>query len=189
MAAQAHDRPAIDTVLHFWFARATAEKWFRTEDQAAFDAQCRDHVGALMDQARAGDLEDWQETPKGCLALTILLDQIPRNLERGTTGAFVSDAQARAVARRAIDAGFDMDMMLTGRLFLYMPFEHSEILSDQERSLALFQGLGCPFYLTFAVQHHVIIERFGRFPHRNTILERTSTAEELEFLKGPNSSF
>ncbi len=179
----------MDDLLGFWFAEATAAKWFRPEDQAAFDAELGQRFGHLIEDAEAGRLETWRQTPRGALALTIVCDQLPRNLRRGTPGAFALDARARAAAAGAIDAGFDRDMMITARLFFYLPFQHGETLDDQERSMALHETLGCPFYLTFARQHHVIIERFGRFPHRNAILGRVSTAAELAFLQEPNSSF
>ncbi|MEO1016186.1 MAG: DUF924 family protein [Pseudomonadota bacterium] len=188
--ASANDAASpIDAVIKFWFGLETIPRWFRNDDQAAFDAECDQQAGDLMVAAMAGELDHWQRTPRGALALTILLDQLPRNLHRGTPEAFAADPKARAVATQAIEVGFDRDMMITARLFLYLPFEHSESLGDQERSVALHEQLGCPFYMIFAKKHHVIIERFGRFPHRNTILGRESTPEELAFLKEPDSSF
>ncbi len=179
----------IDSLLRFWFAAETKQNWFNAKDQDAFDEILQQRFGDLLEKARKGELDAWSATPRGALALTVILDQLPRNLFRGTPGAYAMDSHARKIASRAIDAAFDCDMMLDARCFLYLPFQHSEDLEDQERSVQLNSDLGCPHYLDYAERHHVIIARFGRFPHRNKILGRESTPEEIDFLKQPNSSF
>ena len=182
-------------VLDVWFGPdgGAIERavWFEVD--AAFDqavgAQCR----ALHTAAAAGALDHWAATPRGCLALLILLDQVPRNLYRGSARAFATDAQARAVARSALAAGHDRALTPVERQFVYLPFEHSEDLADQELSVALFDSLPEPpdraESVDYARRHRDIIARFGRFPHRNAALGRTSTPEEDAFLKQPGSSF
>jgi uncharacterized protein (DUF924 family) len=180
---------APETVLAFWFGEAGPDRWFAPDH--AFDGLCRERLGALHEAAAAGDLDQWRATPEGALALVILLDQVPRNVHRGTPRAFATDSLARTVASEAIARGFDEDMALDRRMFLYLPFEHGESLEDQERSLALFAIFRDvdPEKWLYAERHAEIIRRFGRFPHRNAILGRTSTPEEIAFLREPNSSF
>lgn len=181
-------------VLDFWFSETARTRWF--EKDPAFDAECR-RFAPLVAAAADDRLAAWERTPEGCLALAILLDQLPRNLHRGSPRAFASDAKARAVAERAIARGFDRRLPPDRRAFLYLPFEHSEDLADQRRSVALFRQLAADMggtaqaqeYLDYAIRHEQIIERFGRFPHRNAVLGRPSTPEEEEFLKQPGSSF
>jgi uncharacterized protein (DUF924 family) len=185
-------------VLDFWFGAADQPEhgtprdiWFEADDafDRAVDAQC----GALHGAAAAGQLDGWARTPHGCLALLILLDQVPRNLFRGTPRAYATDPQARAQARAAIAAGFDRALSPVLRWFIYLPFEHSEALDDQRRAVALFETLRddplCGSALEAVRQHHDIIARFGRFPHRNAVLGRPSTPEERAFLTLPNTSF
>jgi uncharacterized protein (DUF924 family) len=185
-------------VLDFWFGPADTPGhgarraiWFAAD--AAFDQAVGTTCGALHDQAAAGRLDAWAGTPRGALALLILLDQAPRNLFRGTPRAFATDPQARAHARAAVAAGFDQDLPPVLRWFVYLPFEHSEALDDQRRAVALFEPLRddplCASALEAVRHHHDIIARFGRFPHRNAILGRPSTEAELVFLTQPNSSF
>jgi uncharacterized protein (DUF924 family) len=138
----------------------------------------------------SGDFDHWRETAAGCVALCILLDQAPRNLFRGDPRSFASDAAARAVTRHALARGLDRDLPQEQRAFLYLPLEHSENLADQEACVRLFAGLDeNPDGLDYAVRHRDIIARFGRFPHRNAVLGRTSTPEETEFLTQAGSSF
>lgn len=177
----------IDEVLAFWFSERVAPLWFRSDP--ALDAEIRERFGALVTAAAAGELDDWLETPEGALALVILLDQFPRNIYRGTPAAFAADAKARAVADRALARGHDHQLAPARRMFLYLPFEHSEQLADQERSLALFTALGDAELLDYAVRHREIIARFGRFPHRNAVLGRPSTIEEQAFMTQPGSAF
>lgn len=177
----------IDEVLAFWFSEPVEARWFRADP--ALDAAIGERFGALVTAAAAGELDDWLETADGALALVILLDQFPRNIHRGTPAAFAADAKARAVADRALALGHDRAVAAARRLWFYLPFEHSEQLADQQRSLALFTALGDAGLLDYAVRHHEIIARFGRFPHRNTVLGRPSTAEERAFLTQPGAAF
>ena len=131
----------------------------------------------------------WLVEPRGMLAAILVLDQFPRNMFRDDPRAFATDAAALALAKRAIDEGIDMRLAPEQRAFVYMPFQHAEALDDQARSIALFTALGNPNNLDFALRHQAIIERFGRFPHRNSVLGRVSTAAELAFLQEPGSSF
>ena len=183
-----HGDAAQEELLSFWFRPEHKEKWFSRDD--AFDAELDEAFGALHRAAARGELAAWRETARGCLALVILLDQLSRNFYRGTPEAFAHDADALALATAAIARGFDRELSESERACLYMPFEHSEDLTDQEQGVALMEGLASdPGWHRFAVMHRDIIARFGRFPHRNEILGRQSSAEELAFLREPNSSF
>lgn len=168
-------------VLDFWFSDRMEPNWFAKSDK--IDTEIRDRFAATHKAAHRRDLDPWAETPDGALALVIVLDQFPRNIFRGTGHAFGSDDLALDHARAAVDAGHDRQIDPKRRVFLYLPFEHSEDLSDQTRSVELFETLGDPGYLDYALQHHKIIERFGRFPHRNALLDRPNTPAEDEFLK------
>lgn len=168
----------IADVIGFWRA-AGHEKWFVKDE--AFDAAFRDRFLALHEAAARGDLDDWQETAEGALALVILLDQFPRNAFRGTTRMYETDNAALAIARKAVAAGLDRHIEPELRLFLYMPFEHSEDMADQDLAVALCTPLGGQAE-EFALIHRDIIRRFGRFPHRNPILGRAMTAGERKFL-------
>jgi uncharacterized protein (DUF924 family) len=174
-------------ILAFWFAPETKPRWFKPDP--AFDATLKERFAAQVERAGSGALDAWRANADGALALVLLLDQMPRNIWRGTPRAFAFDGRAREIADHALAMGFDRDAPVDRRLFLYLPFEHSEALADQERSVRLFEALGDPDYLDYAVRHRDVIARFGRFPHRNTILGRPSTAEELAFLAEPGSSF
>ncbi len=180
-------------LLAFWFGDTdeAREVWFKTEP--AFDEVLRERFGALQARAARGELDHWAESAAGALALVLLLDQLPRNLNRGAAAAFACDEHARRVARHAITSGFDQELPPVRRQFLYLPFEHSEMLADQEDSVRLFTSLpegslreGC---VDYAQRHHAVIARFGRFPHRNRALARPSTAAEEAFLTEPGSSF
>lgn len=176
-----------DAVLAFWFEECGFADWFQKSD--AFDATLRARFGATHAAACDGGLDDWEETRDGRMALILLLDQMSRNLHRGEPRAFAQDGRARAVARRAIALGDHAVSPPERCLFLYLPFEHSESAADQALCMALYRALGNAEWTEYARQHQVIVDRFGRFPHRNEILGRESTAEEIEFLKQPNSSF
>jgi uncharacterized protein (DUF924 family) len=165
-------------VLEFW-REAGPSRWFRKDD--AFDADFRARFLAAHEAAARGDLDSWARSADGALALLILLDQFPRNAFRGSARMFESDAKARGVARAAIDAGFDNDFEPELRNFFYLPLMHSEDLADQDRAVELARGLGGE-PLRFALMHRGIIEKFGRFPHRNETLGRTTTPEEQKFL-------
>ena len=185
-------------VLAFWFGSPDSrdygqphKAWFIKNP--AFDQEIRDRFLSTHDQAAAGELDHWQTSAEGCLALLIILDQFSRNLFRDTPRAFAADDKAVAIAQQAIDQGFDQQHLPVQRWFIYLPFEHSENLAHQEQAIALFEALrddpASASTIQYAYQHHDVIQRFGRFPHRNKILGRDSTAEELEFLKQPGSSF
>jgi uncharacterized protein (DUF924 family) len=166
-------------VLAFWRA-AGPERWFNSDPE--FDAAVAARFLALWQAAAAGKLATWEETPESALALTIVLDQFPRNMFRGNAGSYGCDALARAVTERAIARGFDAVLPYAERQFLYMPFMHSERLADQERCRALARGYGDDEFTRYAELHADIIRRFGRFPHRNAVLGRDTTAAEQAFL-------
>jgi uncharacterized protein (DUF924 family) len=168
-----------DDVLAFWRA-AGPQQWFTKDD--TFDAEIRTRFLPIYEAAAAGALADWEATPDGALALTIVLDQFPRNMFRRDARAFAADAAARAVADRALARGFDKQVPSGERLFFYLPFEHSETMADQERCCTLFRALGDADLLRWAELHADIIRRFGRFPHRNAVLGRATTPAEKSFL-------
>lgn len=177
----------IDDVLCFWFETLEPKDWFMKSDQV--DADIRTNFLDLYQDAHGGRLNAWAETPDGVLALIILLDQFPRNMFRDTAKMYQSDEHAIAVARRAIDAGLDKNVPDARRIFLYLPFEHSEQIEDQDFCYDLVEALSDKSYLPYAEAHRRVIRRFGRFPHRNDILGRVSTPEEEAFLKEEGSSF
>lgn len=187
-------------VVHFWLGtapediaavNAASERWYAADDE--FDAQVRDRFGATIRVARKGGFRDWEDTPHGTLALVILLDQLSRNAYRGTAEAFAGDARALAVATSVVESRLDRELGCAGRTFLYHPFEHSEDPADQERSVHLFESLVeevpdqwrqfAADFVPYAHAHRDVIARFGRFPHRNAILGRKSTPEELAYLR------
>ena len=170
---------SAEAVIAFW-KQAGPKRWFAKDE--AFDTAFRDSFHATHMQAARRELEDWLTTADGALALLILLDQYPRNAFRGTAHMFATDPLARFYARKMVDAGLDQQVEPQLRAFCYLPFEHSEDPQDQQRSLALNQQLDASTY-HWAKEHADIIERFGRFPHRNGVLGRASTDEELAFLK------
>ena len=185
-------------VLGFWLGAADSPErgrarnaWFRKS--LAFDELIRDRFLRTWEAAVGGKLERWNATPLAALAKTILLDQFPRNMFRGTARAFASDALALAAAKAALENGFDGPLRPVERQFFYLPFEHAEDVAEQRRSLDLFAQLQAgsegESWMDYPRRHHDIIARFGRFPHRNALLGRASTAEELEFLRQPGSSF
>jgi len=182
-------------VLAFWFSERVRPLWF--EKNRAFDDEIRAQFGANVSAALVGDLDFWVRAADSSLALVLLLDQFPRNIYRGTLRAFAGDAKARAIAGTAIDRGFDRHTAADRRFFFYLPFEHSEDPADQARSVALFRRWAdehdeCEHaqeQMKYVLRHQEIIERFGRFPHRNVILGRQSTPEETAFLAGPDSAF
>ncbi len=166
-------------ILRFW-REAGHDRWY-TRD-AAFDAEVRRRYLDLWRKAAAGELSSWEASDDGALALTIVLDQFPRNLFRDDAMTYASDARARDVAARAIDRGVDARIDPTLLEFLYMPFMHSEHLPDQLRCIELFGGTANTENKEYAAHHADIIRRFGRFPHRNRILSRETTPEEQAFL-------
>ncbi|KYH01735.1 DUF924 family protein [Bradyrhizobium sp. DOA1] len=168
-------------ILAFW-REAGRARWYKRND--AFDAEIRRRFLALWQKAAAGELASWETSDEGALALVIVLDQFPRNMFRGTPQAFASDALARAVARRAIARGVDRRVDPILFEFFYLPFMHSEHLADQLHCVALFENTDNAENLKYAREHADIIERFGRFPHRNNVLGRDSTEAEQAFLDG-----
>jgi uncharacterized protein (DUF924 family) len=186
------ERP--ENVLVYWFGEGADygkrdKRWF--EKDPMFDAEVKRRFLPLYEELRCSS--DWLDDAPSCLARILVLDQFPRNMFRGTPRAFEADALALAAARRAVDARYDAGLLPVERMFMYLPFQHSESLADQERACALCEPLGA-FEETadvprYARAHRDIVRRFGRFPHRNAILGRVSTPGELEFLKQPGSSF
>ena len=166
-------------VLLFWRG-AGPDKWFKKD--TAFDAEIVRRFLGPWQAAAAGELAAWEATPEGALALVIVLDQFPRNMFRGNGRTYDSDALARAVANRAIARGFDQQMPRDERQFFYLPFMHSENLTDQERCVDLARAYGDDEFTKYAEQHADIVRRFGRFPHRNAILGRATSPEEQAFL-------
>ena len=187
-------------VLDFWFgapgsldAGKPRREWFVKKDE--FDAVIRDRFGAAIEQALAGGLREWDaQGPQGTLARILVLDQFTRNAHRDTPQAFAGDALALAAARSLVDSGADKQLPPLQRAFVYMPFEHAEDAYMQERAVELFGVLaadhpGFDEMLDYAHRHRGVIARFGRFPHRNEILGRASTPDEVEFLRQPGSRF
>lgn len=170
---------SAENVVSFW-RDVGPERWFKPD--ADFDREIRERFLVTHEAAAMAKLSDWERSPEGALALLLLLDQFPRNMFRGTPRAFAADASAREVARRALDRGFDKQVDPQMRSFFYLPFMHSEDISDQERCLALYRALGNEDGIKYAEIHLDAIRRFGRFPHRNEILGRTSTADEIAYL-------
>ena len=166
-------------VVGFW-RDAGMEEWFRGGD--AFDAECRQRFLDAHHAAARRDFEHWMDDADGALALLILLDQIPRNVFRGSGHAFASDGLARQYATQALASGFDAASEPGLRMFFYLPFEHSEQLQDQDRAVELFTALGNRNLLGYAKAHRDVIARFGRFPHRNAALGRSNTPEEQVWL-------
>jgi len=171
----------INDVVHFWFTELVPAKQFAKDD--AVDATIRKRFGALHASLTEKVPASVTATPLGALAAVIVLDQFSRNLFRASGRAFACDATALAISQEAIRAGFDTQLERNQRVFLYMPFQHSEDRAVQRRSVELFSALGDATTLDYAQQHRDIIDRFGRFPHRNRVLGRDSTPQELEFLK------
>ncbi|MBN8727190.1 MAG: DUF924 domain-containing protein [Xanthomonadales bacterium] len=198
--------PRCREVLEFWFggaeddAAVIAEKgalWFRGGDEV--DREIRTRFAGLHEEVAAGRLDGWTAVPLGRLALVLVIDQFSRNLFRDDARAYAHDALALGWCKEALASGEDRQLRPIERTFLYLPLEHSEDIADQEQAVALFTALTREVpaaarerfdgFLDYAIRHHDIIARFGRFPHRNAVLGRASTAEEIEFLKQPGSSF
>jgi uncharacterized protein (DUF924 family) len=198
--------PRCREVLEFWFGSAEGDEaviaakgalWFRGGD--AVDRDIRARFAGLHEEVAAGRLEGWTAVPLGRLALVLVIDQFSRNLFRDDPRAYAHDALALGWCKAALSSGTDRELRPIERTFLYLPLEHSEDLADQDQAVALFTALRdqappeararFEAFLDYAIRHQVIIARFGRFPHRNAVLRRASTAEEIEFLKQPGSSF
>lgn len=176
-------------ILHFWFEETKPAQWFQKNSD--FDKKIKDRFSQTYDLAKDGVMDDWRNDTDGSLALVLVLDQFPRNMFRDTPQAFAADHKALIVSKYAISKGFDQLLNPVKRRFLYLPFEHSENLSDQRRSVELFEAMkeDDPLGHEYALRHYDVIEKFGRFPHRNKILGRENTSEEEDYLKQPGSGF
>jgi len=196
----------FEDVLDFWFGELNEhgcsspehrKRWWTKSD--AFDEAVKAHFLEDYEAIVGGDREAWRNTARGALAYIIVLDQFSRNMFRGTPTMFAADELAREACSEGLDAGFDAELAFDERVFFYLPLEHSEAMNDHGRCLELFKGLvdcapaplegDAEYYLDFAERHKAIVERFGRYPHRNEILGRATTPEEAEFLEKPGSSF
>ena len=178
----------ITPVIQFWFQECTPEQWFQKNED--FDALLKEKFGDMVDKALAGQLDGWAETQDGLLALILLLDQMIRNIHRDTPKMYAGDDMAVALSLTGVQRGYlDTLKTIPERQFLLMPMMHSEDIDIQNKSLPLFKQYTEERTYDYAIKHQVIVERFGHFPHRNAILGRPSTDEEIEFLKGPDSSF
>jgi uncharacterized protein (DUF924 family) len=182
------------SVLDFWFAGSDAprDEWFKKD--RAFDAQVAERFGPLIEQALSGGLAAWAHEPNNALAQVIVLDQFTRNVFRDTARAFAGDALALATARGMVARGDDLALPALRRLLVYLPFEHAEDVTTQHESLRLFAALtradaSLAGFEDYARRHAAVIDRFGRFPHRNALLGRASTADEIAFLQQPGSRF
>ena len=195
-----------ETICEYWFgssdndlevAKQYSKRWW--SKNVGVDAEIKTRFASYLPRVVNGELEQWRDSPLGTLALILLTDQFPRNMFRGTAQAFAYDAIARNLCKQGLKKGIDQKLRPIQRVFFYIPLEHSESLADQEQCLQLFRQLAdsaesalqpqLKNYIDFAIRHRDIIERFGRFPHRNALLNRESTPAELTFLKTPGSSF
>lgn len=174
-------------VLNFWFQELTPAEWFKKD--TTLDKRIEEKFSDVLHKIVAGECADWRKSAHGVLAQVIVLDQFSRNIFRDSPKAFAQDALALAIAQDAVRLGLDQELTTQERAFLYMPYMHSESVRVHEEAMILFALPGLENNLDFEIKHKVIIDRFGRYPHRNEILGRESTAEEIEFLKQPNSSF
>jgi uncharacterized protein (DUF924 family) len=185
-------------ILDFWFGAPDSptrgrarEEWFKKS--ADFDAEIRQRFLRIYQRAAAGGYAHWGAEAHSALALLIALDQFPRNMFRNDPRAFATDAQALGIASVAVEQGLDQQLPTLQRQFIYLPFEHAEDLAAQQQSLRLFKSLShdpqSQTAIDYAQRHYDVIARFGRFPHRNAVLQRVSTPEEIDFLKQPGSSF
>ena len=182
-------RDSKQDILHFWFVESQPAQWFQRNDD--FDALIRDRFLSTVNMAREGLCDGWADQAEGALALCLVLDQFPRNIFRGQAAAFASDEKALEVAIGAIAKGFDRIFLPARRRFFYLPYGHSEHMEHQDRALALFLAMRDedPVAYEYALRHRDVIERFGRFPHRNAALGRTSTPDELLYLSQPGAGF
>ncbi len=181
-----------EAIFEFWFGcdetvgADRQQQWFAADP--AFDRLCAERFADDYTAAAAGQLDEWKSEPRSCLALVLLLDQFPRNMFRGTARAFATDRAALSAASGAIAASLDRELAPLHRVFFYLPFEHSEQITDQNESVRLFSDLArdhpqCSGFLRYAEAHREVIRRFGRFPHRNAMLNRASTLEEKAYLR------
>lgn len=182
-------RDTKSEILDFWFVETKPAQWFQKNSD--FDNEIRNRFERDYQFAGQGIYDGWQDDPKGVLALCIILDQFPRNMYRDSPQAFATDGKALDVAKKAVKKQFDHLLTVDEKAFLYLPFEHSETMEDQEKSVALFSALKAdnPVYYDYAVRHYDVIKKFGRFPHRNAALGRLNTKLEDEYLAQPGSGF
>jgi len=176
----AREKSMYQDLIDFWFSDEVSQYWFNSNK--AFDQQLLESYANTWQQAKQGELVDWQQTATGSLALIILLDQMPLNMFRGTTQSYSTEAQSRDVARNAIEKAYDEQLPTNQKSFMYMPFMHSEDLDDQALAVDLFNQPGLENNFRFAKHHYGLVEHFGRFPHRNKILGRESSKAEVEYL-------
>ena len=174
-------------IIEFWFIEIDNVKWFKKDE--SFDELIRSRFGGVHAQAVRCELFSWRSTALGCLAEIIVLDQFSRNMYRGKAESFAHDSLALSLAQSAISNGLDSELTTQQKKFLYMPFMHSESLVIHQQALDLFTNLGVEGSLSFEIKHKSIIERFGRYPHRNKVLGRTSSSDEDSFLLQPGSGF
>lgn len=177
----------FDAILQFWFREISPAQWWKTDSE--FDRLITERFSEIHAQANQCELFEWRRDPEGRLAEIIVLDQFSRNIHRNTPLAFASDSMALVLAQEAVSIGADMALAQEQKNFLYMPYMHSESRRVHETALLLFQANGSQNSYDFELRHKVIIDRFGRYPHRNAILGRQSSAEEMAFLALPGSSF
>jgi uncharacterized protein (DUF924 family) len=182
-------RDSKQDILHFWFVESQPAQWFQKNDD--FDALIRERFASTVQMVRDGLCDSWADQAEGALALCLVLDQFPRNIFREQPAAFSSDERALEVAIGAIAKGFDKIFVPQRRRFFYLPYEHSEFLEHQDRSVELFAAMKDedPVAYEYALRHRDVIRRFGRFPHRNAALGRTSTPEEALYLSQPGAGF
>ncbi|XOV77624.1 MAG: DUF924 family protein [Aestuariibacter sp.] len=174
-------------VMNFWFSEIEPKQWWQKDEE--FDLLIERRFGALHGQAKAGELFAWRTSPLGSLAEVIVLDQFSRNIYRDKPASFACDPLALALAQTAIAKGFDLELSEAERSFLYLPFMHSESKVIHQEAVKLYETFAVKDSLEFELRHKAIIDRFGRYPHRNAILGRPSTSDEIAFLKQPGSSF
>lgn len=177
----------FESVLAFWFEEIDASRWWSSDP--AFDAVVRERFGGTLERAAQAELDDWRAKPRGRLAEVLVLDQFSRNVFRGTPRAFAQDGMALALAQEALARDAHKDLSQPETEFLLMPFMHSESRAVHERAEALFRAFASAGSLDFELRHKAIIDRFGRYPHRNEVLGRMSSPEELTFLAQPGSRF
>jgi len=182
-------KSAKDSILDFWFEQTQPAQWFQVSEE--FDQAIKEQFEESYQLATDGVYDDWRNEADGALALVILMDQMPRNMFRDTPKAFATDGKALVVSKYAISKGLDQVLSAQKRRFIYLPFEHSENLNDQRRSVELFEAMKSddPLGYEYAVKHYDVIEKYGRFPHRNKILGRDNSPEEEEYLAQPGAGF
>ena len=178
------DDDLIREILDFWFSDEVRPLWFNSTPE--FDELLRSRYEDVWGLARANSYDHWEQEPEAALALVIILDQFPLNMFRDDARQYSTEAHARRIAKSAIEQGFDQQLTRQQKAFLYLPFMHSESIEDQNTSVALYEKAGLEDNLRYAIHHREVIKRFGRFPHRNEVLGRDSSEEELEYLQQAN---